>query len=248
MGTAGPSAATLSFGGGGSAARSGFGPGRSSGLGGGFSPGGGFGAGSRSGTAGRPAGGAAAGGGNGLWAGNGTLTTAQQDLLDYVQQHRDGARYVLTLTNVEEAATYVLRANADVLSVGGFGGQVPSPTLTQFENYVASGQVRYIYLTTTFGGSAGLAGAGQTKTSQTGKTSQTAESQIAAWVPAHCSKVPASDYGGTATSSTSGTLYQCTGSLQSDGLREGAATDRSGPIAANATHTAAISTATQRTG
>jgi hypothetical protein len=76
--------------------------------------------------------------------------------------------------------------------------------------------VRYVYLTT-FGGLAGSAG-------QTSQASQTAEAQIEAWVPAHCSKVPASDYGGTSTSSTSGTLYECTGSLQSDGLREGAAT------------------------
>jgi len=215
MGATGPNATTLSFGGGGSAARGGFGPGgdfgRGSGSGGssgpgtGFGAGGGFGAGSGSGTDGRPAGGGAtAGAGNGLWAGNGTLTTAQQDLLDYVQEHRDGARYVLTMTNVEEASTYILRASADVLSVGGFSGQVPFPTLTQFEQYVASGQVRYVYLTT-FGGRAGPAG-------QTGQASQAAESQIAVWVPAHCSKVPASDYGGTSTSSTSGTLYECTGS------------------------------------
>ncbi len=121
------------------------------------------------------------------------------------------------MTNVEEAATYILRASADVLTIGGFGGQVPSPTLTQFEQYVASGQVRYVYLAPTFGGLAGPAGqtsqTGQTaQTAQTSQTSQTAESQISAWVPAHCSKVPASDYGGTSTSSTSGTLYECTGS------------------------------------
>jgi 4-amino-4-deoxy-L-arabinose transferase-like glycosyltransferase len=216
MGTTGPTATTLSFGGGGgSAARGGFGPGgglgRGSGSGGSSRPGGGlgapsgFGAGSGSGAAGRPAGGGAtAGAGNGLWAGNGTLTTAQHDLLDYVQQHRDGARFVLTTTNVYEATTYILRASADVLSVGGFTGQVPSPTLTQFEHYIASGQVRYVYLTT-FGGLAGPSG-------QTSQASQTAESQIEAWVPGHCSKVPASDYSGTSTSSTSGTLYECTGS------------------------------------
>jgi hypothetical protein len=74
--------------------------------------------------------------------------------------------------------------------------------------------VRYVDLTT-FGAPAGSAG-------QTSQTSQTAESQIEAWVPVHCAKVPASDYGGTATSSTptsstpssstSGTLYVCTGS------------------------------------
>jgi hypothetical protein len=212
MGNTGPNATTLSFGGGGFAARGGSGPGgglgggsgsgSSSRPGGGFGARGGFGAGSASGAGGRPAGGgAAAGAGNGLWAGNGTLTTAQQDLLDYVQEHRDGARYVLTTTNVYAATPYILRAGADVLSVGGFTGQVPFPTLTQFEQYVTSGQVRYVYLTT----SGGLAG-------PAGQTSQTAESQIGAWVPAHCTTVPASDYGGTSTSSTSGTLYECTGS------------------------------------
>jgi hypothetical protein len=75
------------------------------------------------------------------------------------------------------------------------------PTLTQFERYVATGQVRFVYLTA-FGGRAG----------PFGQTSQTAASQIEAWVPAHCSTVPASDYGGSSASGSSGTLYECTGS------------------------------------
>jgi hypothetical protein len=92
-----------------------------------------------------------------------------------------------------------------VLSAGGFTGQAPFPTLAQFKDYVTSGKIRYVYLTTS-GGGAGLPGpAGQ-------QTANTAASQIGAWVPAHCSKVPASDYGGTSTSSNSGTLYECTAS------------------------------------
>jgi 4-amino-4-deoxy-L-arabinose transferase-like glycosyltransferase len=207
MGNVGPDTTTLAFGGGtgldggGRPGPGTRGPGaRGSGFGSG-SPGGGFG--SRSGSGefgGRPAGGGGtAGAGNAMWAGNGTLTAAQRDLLDYVQEHRDGARYALTTTNAYSATTYILRASADVLSVGGFTGQAPFPTLTQFEQYVASGQVRYVYLTTIGGGLGG--GSGQ--------TSNTAESQIAAWVPAHCAKVPASDYGGSASAS-SATLYQCT--------------------------------------
>jgi hypothetical protein len=100
---------------------------------------------------------------------------------------------------VYSATTYILRAGADVLTVGGFSGQAPFPRLTQFEQYVASGQARYVYLTTLGGGLGG----------ESGQTSVTAESQIAAWVPAHCAKVPASDYGGSASAS-SGNLYQCT--------------------------------------
>jgi 4-amino-4-deoxy-L-arabinose transferase-like glycosyltransferase len=220
MGSVGP--ATLGFGGG-------AGSGRGAGFGGAFGAAGGFGArggfggdsgsggsfSSGSGSGPRPGFGAGGGAGassaggmlagaatNGMWADNGSLTAAERGLLDYVQQHRDGARYVLTATNVYEATTYILRASADVLSVGGFTGQVPFPTLTQFEQYVASGQVRYVYVTA-FGGRAGLPG-------QTGHTIKTAASQIEAWVPTHCLKVPASDYGGTSTSSSSGTLYECT--------------------------------------
>jgi len=146
-------------------------------------------------------GGQPGGGFGGMFASNGTLTAQERDLLDYVQQHRDGARYVLTVTNVFSATPYILGAGADVLSIGGFTGQVPFPTLTQFEQYVASGQVRYVYLTT-FGGRAG----------PFGQTSKTAASQVEAWVPAHCSEVPASDYGGSSASGGSGTLYECTGS------------------------------------
>jgi 4-amino-4-deoxy-L-arabinose transferase-like glycosyltransferase len=178
----------------------GQGAGRGSGAHGGFGQGRGFGQGG--GFGGWPGGrGMAAGAGNGMFAASGTLTAQERDLLDYAQQHRDGARYVLTVTNVFSATPYILGAGADVLSVGGFTGQVPFPTLTQFERYAATGQVRYVYLTTSGG-----------RTGPFGQTGQTAASRIEAWVPAHCSEVPASDYGGSSTSGGSGTLYECTGS------------------------------------
>jgi 4-amino-4-deoxy-L-arabinose transferase-like glycosyltransferase len=225
MGTVGPSAPGASaFGGAagaGGAGHSGFG------RGGGF---GAAGAGGRTGAAGnvggaaagRPGGGpaggpagkpaaggtasrmAAAGGMGGMWVSDGTLSTQQRDLLDYAESHRGGARFVLTVTTTFEATPYILRAGADVLSMGGFSGQVPNPTLRQFEQYVASGQVRYVYLSA-FGGSGG--GQGQSQGGQ-----QSTASQIEAWIPAHCSAVPASNYGGATASNSSGTLYLCSGS------------------------------------
>jgi hypothetical protein len=95
--------------------------------------------------------------------------------------------------------------------MGGFSGQVPYPTLTQFEQYVASGQVRYVELAAS-GGAGGFGSPGQAGgqgQSQGGQ--QSAASQIEAWVPAHCSTVPASDYAGGSTSNTSGPLYLCSG-------------------------------------
>jgi 4-amino-4-deoxy-L-arabinose transferase-like glycosyltransferase len=159
-------------------------------------------------------GGAAEGGGlGGMWVADGTLSTQQRDLLDYAQAHRDGARFVLTVTNTLQAAPYILRAGADILSMGGFSGQVPYPTLTQFKQYVASGQVRYVYLAASSGpgayGSQDPAQGGEGRSQDSG---QSTASQIEAWVPANCSTVPASDYGGATTSSGSGTLYLCSGS------------------------------------
>jgi hypothetical protein len=146
---------------------------------------------------------------NGMWVTDGTLSTQQRDLLDYVQAHRDGASYVLTVTSTFQATPYILRAGADILSLGGFSGQVPYPTLTQFEHYVTSGQVRYVYVAAS-GGPGGFGGQGQSAGQGQG-SQQTTASQIEAWVPAHCSTVPAADYGGTASSS-SAKLYLCSGS------------------------------------
>ena len=234
MGNIGPSAPGAgAFGGPGGArgtGRAGFGTGGSFGAGGRAGTGGGFGAagagagtgaagsfggaaaGRPSGrTAGRPAAGgtagrfAAAGGFGGMWVGDGALTVQQRDVLDYAQTHRDGARFVLTVTTTFQATPYILRAGADVLSMGGFSGQVPYPTLTQFEQYVASGQVRYVDLPAS-GAAGGFGGAAQAQ------GQQSAAAQIQAWVPAHCSPVPASAYADGTASSATGTLYLCSGS------------------------------------
>jgi hypothetical protein len=210
MGNVGPSAPTASAFGDAAAGGGGF-PGLGAGLGGG--PGGGLGGGLRGGLgAGGPAGKGVAGAMGGMWVTDGTLSAQQRGVLDYAQAHRDGARFVLTVPSVLQAAPYVLWAGADVLSLGGFSGQVPSPTLAQFEQYVTSGQVRFVYLATSggFGSFGGLGPAGGRGASQ--GSQQTAAAQIEAWVPAHCSKVPASDYGGGTAPGNSGTLYACSGS------------------------------------
>jgi 4-amino-4-deoxy-L-arabinose transferase-like glycosyltransferase len=190
MGTVGPSAAGAgAFGGGGFG--SGF-AGRPGGADGGGFP---F-AGGKAGS------GAAAGSGgasNGMWVSDGTLSADQRDVLDYAQAHSAGAAFVLTVSSWSQASPYVLRAGADVLSLGGFSGSAPFPTLSQFEQYVAEGEVRYVYLPTS-GSSSGFGGNG-------GQANTTA-AQIQAWVPAHCSTVPASAYGGS-TSTTADTLYLC---------------------------------------
>ena len=168
----------------------GSGGGQRSGFGGGFErPAGGFGEPGDFGGGGGArfgGGGGGAGGGNGMWVSDSSLTSSQSSLLDYVEAHDSGSRYVLTVTSWTQAAPFILRSGTAVLTLGGFSGQVPSPTLAQFEQYVADGEVDFVDLTTA------------------GGSQQSTAAQIEAWVPKHCAAVPAQDYGGTSTS-----LYQC---------------------------------------
>jgi hypothetical protein len=63
------------------------------------------------------------------------------------------------------------------MAIGGFNGSDPSPTLAQFQQYVASGKIHYFL----GGGGMGSFGGGQS----TGGSN--AGSQIASWVASHFS-------------------------------------------------------------
>jgi 4-amino-4-deoxy-L-arabinose transferase-like glycosyltransferase len=70
------------------------------------------------------------------------------------------------------AAGYQLATQEPVMAIGGFNGSDPSPTLAQFQAYVAAGEIHYF-----IGSGSGLGGGGG-GLSATGNTS----SQIASWV------------------------------------------------------------------
>ncbi len=145
-----------------------------------------------------------------------TLTAAQQRLYNYVSAHRDGAGYLMAVQSWPSAAPYILTTGQEVLTMGGFSGSVPEPTLTQVQQLVSSGQLRFFML----GGSGfglGVARGG-------GSDAQA----IASWVETSCTKVHANDYrarSGTAPIASagsagapasfggadggSGTLYEC---------------------------------------
>ncbi|MGW1259861.1 glycosyltransferase family 39 protein [Streptomyces sp. NPDC002513] len=170
------------------------------------------------GTAGGARGKGAAHGGSmgGFGDSSGQLTTQQQKLLNYTTFHRGLAQYVFATTSWSGASPYILAKGADVLPLGGFTGQVPFPTQSQFQQLVSSGKLKYVLV----GGSGRGMGA-MFGNSATGTTSTT---QITNWVKSKCTLVPASAYGGTQSSAAAangftgpgmgeagaaGTLYQC---------------------------------------
>jgi 4-amino-4-deoxy-L-arabinose transferase-like glycosyltransferase len=170
-------------------ARGGFGGGE---FGAGESGRGEFGAGGP-GAAGRGGGGGRAG------AVGGAVSTK---MIAYLEAHRDGATWLVAVRGSDSAAAIILRSGGiPVMAMGGFSGTDPAPTLAQLQQYVAEGKLHYVLI----GGAGGIGGFG-------GGAAGTASS-VNSWVEQNCTAVPASAYGGSAASSTTGGgtggLYRC---------------------------------------
>jgi 4-amino-4-deoxy-L-arabinose transferase-like glycosyltransferase len=170
--------------------------------GGGFGPGGGgrgagtpFGGGSRFGfPGGGTAGGAGTlpGGGTGTRFGGGAgigglldATTPSAALVTALEADSSKYTWVAAAVGSNTAAGYQLATQKPVMPIGGFNGSDPSPTLAQFQAYVAAGKIHYFIGGGGFGGQQG------------GSSSSSA---IASWVESHYKTVTV---GGT-------TLYDLT--------------------------------------
>ncbi|WP_248965017.1 glycosyltransferase family 39 protein [Sphaerisporangium perillae] len=109
------------------------------------------------------------------------LTPQQRRLLAYVTAHRAGARYLFAVERWTDASPYILYSGVSILPMGGYTGQVPFPTLSQFSGLVASGQVHYVL--SRFGRGAG---------GWPGSTT----AQVTSWIHSSCTLVRDSAYGG----------------------------------------------------
>jgi 4-amino-4-deoxy-L-arabinose transferase-like glycosyltransferase len=122
-----------------------------------------------------PGGGNAAAGGGGRAGGMGGLlgaATPSATLVKELEQNASSYTWVAATTGANNAAGYQLATNLPVMPIGGFNGTDPSPTLSQFEQYVSSGQIHY-YIASS--------GMGQQAGSSSGSTTGT----IASWVASH---------------------------------------------------------------
>ena len=70
----------------------------------------------------------------------------------------------------QSAADLILSSGKAVIAIGGWSGSDNSPTLAQFEQYVAAGQIHYFIASGTGGGMGSNSGVG---------------TQITTWVKAH---------------------------------------------------------------
>lgn len=121
--------------------------------------------------------------------------TPSAQLVAALKTDASSYRWVAATVGSQNAAGYQLGSDEPVMAIGGFNGTDPSPTLAQFEQWVAAGDIHYfIPGSTGFGSGLGGFGGGQ------GQTSTNTGSQITSWVEANY----------TATTIGSTTVYDLT--------------------------------------
>jgi 4-amino-4-deoxy-L-arabinose transferase-like glycosyltransferase len=109
-------------------------------------------------------------GGNGL-GGLLDASTPSAALVSLLKTNASSYTWVAAAVGANSAAGVQLAADEPVLAIGGFNGTDPTPTLAQFEAYVAAGKIHY-FLGSGGGGFGGLGGSASS-------------SEIASWVEQH---------------------------------------------------------------
>lgn len=150
---------------------------------GGAAPGGAPQGSARGGAAGGGAQAGAAPGGDGGRPGGGAFggaTTADTQLIAWLQQNAAGSTYLAATFGAQSAAQLILASDGgSFLPIGGFNGTDAVPTLDEFVALVQQGQVRYV-----------IEPAGQWNGSRGGGLSSgdenSASAQIRTWVGQHC--------------------------------------------------------------
>jgi 4-amino-4-deoxy-L-arabinose transferase-like glycosyltransferase len=146
-------------------------------------------------------------GGGAVRIGGGLAGPVSKQLIAYLEAHRDGATWLVAVQGSSAAAAVILQTGGTpVMAMGGFTGSDPAPTVAQLEQYVRQGKLHYVMT----GGRGGFGGGG-------GGT----VASVTSWVEHNCTAVPASAYGGSATSASASaaaravaatvaqTLYHC---------------------------------------
>ncbi len=115
----------------------------------------------------------AIGGGAGGAGGLLNAPTPSAELVAALQQKADSYTWVAAAVGSQNASGYQLASEQPVMAIGGFNGSDPSPTLAQFQQYVAAGKIHYFIGGSTGGGPGAQLGGSQSS------------SEIATWVSEH---------------------------------------------------------------
>ena len=109
------------------------------------------------------------------------------ELIAYLQANRDGAKYLVAVTGSQASAPIIIETGEAVVTIGGFGGGDPAPTVDQLAQMVADGELKYVLV-----GGGGMGG---------GPGGRGASSELTAWIEEHGTAVEG-------VGSGNGTLYE----------------------------------------
>jgi 4-amino-4-deoxy-L-arabinose transferase-like glycosyltransferase len=131
-------------------------------------------------------------GGAGGVAGPGSATSTSTALIAYLEAHRGNARYLVAAFGSQSSASIIIATGDPVITIGGFNGSDPAPTLAQFKALVAQGDVRYVLVSGNGGGGPG------------GGAGAASGQSISGWVTTHGKEVQLDD---NSAGLGGGTLY-----------------------------------------
>lgn len=128
------------------------------------------------------------------------VTGVSPGMIQFLKAHRNGANWIVAVGGSTTAAPLILISGEPVMSMGGFTGSEPVPTLAQFERLADEGQIQYVLVGGGFGGFGGFGRFGGFG----GGRGLSAADAVDQWTLQHGVQVPARAYGGLGTG---GSLY-----------------------------------------
>ena len=78
--------------------------------------------------------------------GPGQASVTSTSLVDYLVANKGNATWIVAVKGAQEAGSIELASGEAVMAMGGFSGSDPAPTLAQLQEYVRTGQLRYILI------------------------------------------------------------------------------------------------------
>jgi hypothetical protein len=118
------------------------------------------------------------------FGGMGGSGTTDSALAEYLVEHQGSAKYLVAATGSQTTAPIIIATGEAVVTIGGFTGSDPAPTVSELAAMVKRGELKYVLL--------GSGGGGRGS-----------NSEITAWVQAHGTQV-------SGVSTSGGTLYKVT--------------------------------------
>ncbi|MGX6448657.1 glycosyl transferase family 39, partial [Patulibacter sp. S7RM1-6] len=127
------------------------------------------------------------GGRGGAGRGGGMGGGLSDDVVRYLLKHQGSAKYLVAASGSQTTSSVIISTGKAVVTIGGFGGSDPAPTVSQLAAMVRSGELRYVLVSSQGGGPGG------------------GSDDLDAWVQAHGKAV-------TGVTVSGGTLYRVSAS------------------------------------